>query len=168
MDKLVVVRIGRPTGYLVSWANQGKWSTAENRNIIDNQIIRDHFVEGYNVYIVFLEAGDIPVYTAQVSNVRARNHLDALYPVGNEHGLFQSFIEFDNIFPITNEISSLYDPLLESIRYTRGKQISINNLQAEMPIVMYKALEAVNELHVNNIPYIHTNRTVINPHYNLY
>lgn len=121
MDKLVVVRVGRPTGHLVSWVNQGKWCTPENRNIIDNQIIRDYFVEEYNVYMVFLETGDIPVYTAQVSNVRPRNHLDTQYPIANEHGLFQTFIEFDNIFPITNEIYSLYAPLLNSIRFIRGQ-----------------------------------------------
>jgi hypothetical protein len=167
MDKLVVVRIGRPTGHLVSWVNQGKWSTPENRNIIDNQIIRDFFVEGYNVFIVFLESGDIPVYTARVSNVRQRNNSDSLYPAANEHGPFQTFIEFTNIFRITNEISSLYDPLLNSIQFTRGHQIPIDGFLTELPIVLYKGLESVNDVYINN-NYINANRTVINPHYNLY
>jgi hypothetical protein len=165
MDKLVVVRIGRPTGYLVSWVNQGKWSTPENPNIIDNQIVRDYFVEGYNVYVVFLETGDIPVYTAQVSNVRARNNSDHLYPAANEHGPFQTFIEFTNIFRITNEISLLYAPLLNSIRFTRGHQIPIDGFLSELPIVLYKGLESVNNVYINNN--IWANRTVINPEYNL-
>jgi hypothetical protein len=165
MDKLVVMRIGRSD---YSWVNQKKWSTPENLSIIDNQIVRDYFVEDYNVYLVFLETGDIPVYTALVNNVRARNHLDAQYPIGNNHGLFQTFIEFDNIFPITNDISSLYNPLIESIRYIRGHQVPIDGILSESAIAMYKGLDTINQLYLNNMPYIHTNRTVINPEYNLY
>jgi len=166
MDKVIVVRIGSPAEHLDSWVNQGKWSTPENPNMIDNQIVRDLFVQGYNVYIVFLESGDIPVYTALVTNVRGRNHLDVQYPLGNDHGLFETFIEFNSIFPIPNGVRPLYRPLLDYVRYTRGQQLPINELLSEVPIAVYRSLQTVNNIYINND--IWSNRTVINPEYNLY
>jgi hypothetical protein len=165
MDKLVVVRIGNASGLLQSWYNQKKWSTAENQNIIRNQIIRDLYVEGYNVYILFLESGDIPVYTARVTNVRPRNITDIAYPIANEHGPFQTFIEFDKAFKISADTAVVYRPLLDSIRYKRGQQLHLNGLLSELPIAICKTLETIDDLYVFGNGH---NRTVINPKYNLY
>ena len=165
MDKLVVIRIGNPSGMLATWYNQKKWSVAENPNLIRNQIIRDLYVEGYNVYLLFLESGDIPVYTARVTNVRPRNITDIAHPIANEYGPFQTFIEFDKAFKIGADTSVVYRPLLDSIRYKRGQQLHLNGLLSELPIAICKTLETIDDLYVFGNGH---NRTVINPQYNLY
>ena len=153
MTKVVVVRVGTPN---YNWDT--KWSSPEMRHSINNQTVRDLYVQQFSIIVIFVGTGDIPLSMATVQSVRARdNLLDFHYPNGNELGLFQSFITFQHKFVIPNPSINILQPILDSIKYVPGQQVVVNDNLTLAAIVLYSIIS------VN----FSMNTTYINPAYAL-
>lgn len=151
MTQVVVIRVGRPAHI---WYT--KWSSPEIPHFVNNQTVRDLFVEQHRVIVVFVVTGDIPVFIASVDNVRPRDPLlDSDYPLGNQQGIYHTFLTFRNKYAITNAGMSLLAPIMDYIRYIPGQQIHINNNTSLNAIALF----AIHNVRLDNI----RNTTYINP-----
>ena len=149
MAQVVVVRVGNP---IHNWDT--KWSSPEIHNLVNNQTIRNLYVEQYPLIVIFVGTGDIPLCMASVETVRPRSAIhDADYPVGNVQGLYQTFFTFRRQYPITVPGRQLLQPILDHIRFIPGQQVQINHLSA---------LNAI-ALHTINTVNFSQNNTYINP-----
>ena len=153
MDRLVVVRLGK----LYSPINLGKWSSPE---LPDSQVIRHLFMEGSDVVVLLLGKGDKPLYMGKVLELRPRNNLlDSAYPPE-----YQTFITFSNyrFFDVSQMNTHVFDPILESIRFTRGAQIHIDNDNLAIVVMgFYYGLQSAQNVR----PAPLTNVTVFNPNF---
>ena len=123
MSRLVLVRIGDPNGLWTICKPNGKWSSPE----LHEQVVRNMFVEGYEVYIIFVGTGDKLVAVSKVLNVRERNNNDVVIPTENEIGELKTILTFDTtlMVDIRNSMSNYYPPVLDYVRYRSGSQILI-------------------------------------------
>jgi hypothetical protein len=158
-ERLVVVR----TGYTpINWYRQGKWSTPEQPLALNNQTVRKLSLEGVPLIVLFVGAGDGPLFLVKVHEIRGRDvELDAAYPYANEYGPFLTFMTFDNdpVYAITPELQSMFTPILNSIRYTYGQELIISEELSRMPILYYNALSQ----NKYRMPYFPLNATYILP-----
>lgn len=130
--RLFVVRVGQQNGPWATWSPRLVWSTPENTP----QLIRSSWVEGQDVYVLFVASGDIPIAMTQITGVRARdNERDAPLPRANDTGQFQTIMTYTNLLHINPELEML-PPVLEEIRYVRGHQILVTNAVAQ-PLLHY-------------------------------
>lgn len=152
MTQVVVIRVGRPTHV---WDT--KWSSPEIAQFVNNQTVRDLFVEQYRVIAVFVTTGDIPIFIASIDNVRPRDPLiDSDYPLGNQQGIYHTFLTFRNKYAITATGISLLAPMMDTIRYTPGQQIQINNNTALSAIALF-AIHNTRLDNIRNTTYINLN-----------
>jgi len=171
MESLVVIRVGTPNPYSSLMFSQSKWSSPELPN---SQVVRDQFMEGKTVYVLFIGSNNLPVYMGKVSNVRLRDpNLDSTFPLENEdHVEFKTIIIFspDSLQPIINISADTFTSVISYITFKRGSQILISDRHISTVLIafyrgLYQAVLTTNS-HINN-QYIGGNITVINPNYNL-
>jgi hypothetical protein len=137
MTRLVVVRVGNPTGTWATWFPRGKWSSPELEN---SQVIRNCYVEYEQIIVLFLTFGDIPHSMARVSYVRQRNPIfDVTFPLQNSVGPYRTFFNFTRESFVN--ISYLQDEsitnVLDYVKYKRGHQILIPTGLASPALLFY-------------------------------
>jgi hypothetical protein len=144
MTQVIIVRVGSPVH---NWDT--KFSSPSMPTHINNQTIRNLFVEQYPLIVIFVGTGDIPISMASVDNVRPRHPIeDANYPIGNIQGLYETFFTFRQKYPITASGKKLIQPILDYIRFIPGQQIHINHMSA-LSAVLLHTINTVN-LNINN------------------
>jgi uncharacterized protein YqgV (UPF0045/DUF77 family) len=155
MSRLVLVRVGDPNGLWSTLRDLGKWSSPE----CHQQAVRNSFVEGYNVYCLFVGTGDIPIMAAKVKNVREKINSDIDMPLRNEIGELKTIIEFDldTCIDLVNRIISHYIIALEYVKYKVGSQILIPTNFSENFILYFNNIQTDSKF-IRNI-------TVLNPEY---
>jgi hypothetical protein len=174
MQSLVVIRVGTETNNSQAMFAQYKWSSPELPN---SQTVREQFMEGKTVYVLFIGANNQPVYMGKVANVRPRDAVhDAALPTADEAGnRFQTIITFtpyDSLQEILNPTMEFFEPVLEYIQFRRGSQIHISDRHISLVLIsfyrgLYQSFLTMNA-QFNNRNLINRNVTVINPNYNLY
>jgi hypothetical protein len=172
MESLVVIRVGTDNNNSQAMFAQYKWSSPELPN---SQIVREQFMEGKTVYILFIGSNNLPVYMGKVSNVRARDTvLDAALPThdvsGNRFQTIITFTPYDSLQEILNPTMDFFQPVIEYIQFRRGSQVHISDRHIALVLIsfyrgLYQSFLTINA-QLNN-PYINGNVTVINPNYNL-
>lgn len=123
--RLVFIRVGDANG---SWATASsrnltshKWSTPES----GPQLVRDAWIEGHEVVVLFLTTGDRPSHMGIVTGVRARNNEDdAAFPRRNDLGEFNTIMTFNRLLDVREVQPDLFEHALSDIRYQRGSQIA--------------------------------------------
>jgi hypothetical protein len=151
MSRLVLVRVGDPKGSWSSCKDFGMWASPENHE----QVVRNLFMEGFSVYVVFVGTGDIPLLGTRITNVRERINNDTLIKDTNEIGLLKTIITFDINEGV--DLRNTQDSALEYVRYKRGSQILI-------PTTHSVSILRKISLSLNNMIY-RGNTTVLNPEY---
>jgi hypothetical protein len=123
MSRLVLVRVGEPESSWSICKEFGIWASPENHE----QVVRNLFMEGYSVYILFAGTGDQPLIVTHVTNVRERRRDDTLIQDRNEIGVLKTIITFDinNCVDLRNQLINSYQVALDYVRYKRGSQILI-------------------------------------------
>jgi hypothetical protein len=153
MERLVVVRLGK----LYSPISLGKWSSPE---LPDSQVIRNLFMEGSDVIVLLLGKEGKPLYMGKVLELRPRNPaLDSAYPPE-----YQTFVMFSNyrFFDVSQMNTHVFNPILESIRFTRGAQIHIEDDNLAIVVMgFYYGLQSAQNVR----PAPLTNVTVFNPNF---
>lgn len=91
MNRLVIIRVGDPTGLWQTSMPLGRWSSPESHR----QDVRNLFVEGYTVIAVFVGRGDEPLCAAKITGVRERTIDDAIFPITTDLGDLRTFLQFD-------------------------------------------------------------------------
>jgi hypothetical protein len=156
MSRLVVIRVGNPSGTWAICNTLGRWSSPE----CHNQAVRHAFNEGYAVYGLFVGTGDIPLMAAKITDVRQRMNVDVDIPLRNDIGSLQTIITFDlhTKMDFLNLQTNHYDAALEYVKYKYGSQILIPYSDSENFILYFNNTLTLRQN-------IIVNRTVINPHY---
>ena len=153
MSRLVVVRVGDPSGPWSFFKIIGKWASPENQV----QAVRNMFNEGYTVNILFVGTGDVPLLCSKVLMVRERTTIDIDMPLRNELGELKTIITFDiawSNLDLTYIIPEYHDAILEYVKYRPGSQLVVpNNISQNFINYFYNM--------TNN----RTNQTVLNPEY---
>lgn len=124
--RLVIIRVGEANG---SWAtasarnlNTYKWSTPES----GPQLVRDAWIEGHEVLVLFLTTGDRPSHMGLVTGVRARNNEDDItFPRRNDLGEFNTIMTFNRLLDVREVQQDIFQHALSDIRYQRGVQIAV-------------------------------------------
>lgn len=153
MSRLVVVRVGDPSGPWSFFKIIGKWASPENHT----QAVRNMFNEGYNVHILFVGTGDIPLLCSKVLMVRERTNADFDMHLRNELGELKTIITFDIAWlnlDLTYLITHHHDTILDYVKYRPGSQLVVPNIISQNFINYFYNM-------TNN----RTNQTVINPEY---
>ena len=177
MESLVVIRIGTHNIHSQAMFAQHKWSSPEVPN---SQKVREQFMEGKTVYVLFIGGNNTPLYMGKVADVRARDAvLDTALPTADEAGnRFQTIITFtpyDSLQEILNPTMEFFEPLLEYIQFRRGSQIHISDRHISLVLISFyrgiyqsylTLIAQVNNSYIDN-NLIGRNVTVINPNYNL-
>lgn len=137
MEHLVVVRTSSPANDMPYTFLDGKWASPENSQ---NQVVRELFVQGYSVLVLFVGMNDIPLYMTRITNVRPKNdQTDILFSPTHPLGYLQTFMEFStstsHLLLCSNPI--LTNPILEYIRFRKGHQIFIPRLFSDLVIQDY-------------------------------
>jgi hypothetical protein len=177
MDSLVVIRVGTDNTNSQAMFSQYKWSSPELPN---SQIVREQFMEGKTVYVLFIGGNNIPLYMGKVNNVRPRDAvLDAALPThdiaGNHLQTIITFTPYDSLQEILNPAMEFFQPVLDYIQFRRGSQVHISDRHISLVLVsfyrgLYQSFLTMNAQINNNYIYnnlINRNVTVINPNYNL-
>ena len=123
--RLVIIRVGDANG---SWATASsrnnatyKWSTPES----GPQLVRDAWIEGHEVVVLFVTTGDRPSHMGLVTGVRARNNEDdATFPRCNDIGDLNTMITFGRLLDVREVPQDIFEHVLSDIRYQRGAQIA--------------------------------------------
>ena len=151
MSRLVLVRVGDPESSWSVCKEFGIWASPENHE----QVVRNLFMEGYLVYVLFVGTGDQPLILTNVTNVRERTRNDTLIPERDEIGLLKTIITFDinNYIDLRAALTNAYQLALDYVRYKRGSQILI-------PAAYSVCILRLISLSQNN-----TNTTILNPEY---
>lgn len=178
MESLVVIRVGSETNNNQAMFAQYKWSSPELPN---SQIVRQQFMEGKTVYVLFIGSNNQPVYMGKVNDVRARDPiLDATLPMADEAGnRFQTiitFIPYDSLQEIVSPTIEFFEPVIQYIQFRRGSQIHISDKHISLVLISFyrgiyqSHLTLIAQLNNRYIDgnLINRNVTIINPNYNLY
>jgi hypothetical protein len=137
----------------------GIWGSPEAHE----QAVRNMFVEGYTVYVIFIGTGDKLLMCTKITNVRERIENDSLIPDANEIGPIKTAIIFDpsEVVDLRNNLVSPYQAALDYVKYKAGSQILIPRLYAEPILRLITCLITLSRV---NTEY-RGNQTVINPEY---
>jgi hypothetical protein len=155
MSRLVLIRVGDPGSSWSVCKEFGIWASPENHE----QVVRNFFMEGYSVYLLFVGTGDIPLLGTCVINVRERTNNDILIQERDEIGLLKTIITFDIncCVDLRNQSTNSYQVALDYVRYKRGSQILI---PASYSVSI---LRLISLSHTNTV--YRGNTTVLNPEY---
>jgi hypothetical protein len=142
MSRLVVIRVGDPSGTWRLASRAGKWSSPE----IHFQAVRNAIVEGYNVYGLFVSSGDIPIMTCKIDGIRQRINEDSyLFPLRTDLGELKTVLLFEPNY----NMHYIVKDVLQYVKFEIGSQI----------LVPYeKSISFFNSLRESN-------QTIINPEY---
>jgi len=155
MEHLVVIRTSSPANDIPYTFIDGKWASPETSQ---NQVVRELFVQGYSILVLFLGVNDLPLYMTRITNVRPRNdQTDLVFSLVHPLGYLQTFMEF-SIQPTNMLVTSnpaLTNPILEYIRFRTGHQIFIP-LNLSTPLIQ----DYVHRTNTNN-NISSANRTVV-------
>ena len=171
MESLVVIRVGTDNNNSQAMFAQHKWSSPELPN---SQKVREQFMEGNTVYVLFIGGNNTPVYMGKVADVRARDVvLEAVLPTVDEAGnRFQTIITFtpyDSLQEILNPIMEFFEPVIQYIQFRRGSQIHISDKHISLVLISFYRGIYQSYLTMNaQLNLINRNVTVINPEYNIY
>jgi hypothetical protein len=133
MDSVIVVRIGDSHDMFNRMYSHGKWSSPES-----SSVVREHFLIGFNVYVIFCNESDCPLYITKIINVRHRHYInDANFPLEHPLGKFQIFMEFQPLQVININQIALFNKVKDYIQYKPGHQILINDNMSESIIAYY-------------------------------
>jgi hypothetical protein len=155
MSRLVLVRVGDPESSWSVCKEFGIWASPENHE----QVVRNLFMEGYSVCVLFVGTGDQPLLVTHVTNVRERINNDTLIEDRNEIGLLKTVITFNvnNCLDLRNQLTNSYQIALDYVRYKQGSQILIP-ASYSVSILRLLSLSQTNTIYRGNT-------TVINPEY---
>jgi len=155
MSRLVLIRVGDPGSSWSACKEFGIWASPENHE----QVVRNLFMEGYSVYVLFVGTGDQPLMVSQVTNVRERTRDDTLIQERDEIGLLKTIINFDieKTIDMRNELTNLYQSAIDYVRYKRGSQILI---PASYSVSIFRLISLSQKNTIQR-----GNRTVINSEY---
>lgn len=155
MSRLVLVRVGDPESSWSVCKEFGLWASPENHE----QVVRNFFMEGYLVYVIFVGTGDQPLIVTSVTNVRERTRNDTLIQERDEVGLLKTIITFDinNFLDLRSQLTNSYQLALDYVRYKRGSQILIPESYS-VSILRLLSLSQTNTVYRGNM-------TVLNPEY---
>ena len=137
MDTLIAVRLGTLENEITTRLLKGKWSSPEGAF---SRKVEGSFMNGENVYVLFLNQSNNPVYMTKIINVRPRSILEDIdFPVElSETGQsFDSFMEFIPENTIHIENNPLFKKIAEYVRYSRGLQVVLPKHLAESGIYYY-------------------------------
>ena len=171
MESLVVIRVGTDNNNSQAMFAQHKWSSPELPN---SQKVREQFMEGNTVYVLFIGGNNTPVYMGNVADVRARDVvLDATLPTVDEAGnRFQTIITFtpyDSLQEIVSPTMEFFEPVIQYIQFRRGSQIHISDRHISLVLISFYRGIYQSYLTMNaQLNLINRNVTVINPEYNIY
>jgi hypothetical protein len=149
METLVVVRVSDPIEVFNERINNNKWSSPELNN---NQIVRDLFMQGSNVVILFLGLGNMPLCMGRVFSVRPQNNEDIGFE--NHH---ETIILLDNGLQDLRNIINLdiLNPAIHSIRFRPGNQLEITERDLAWPVIaFYRGLCQSFNVYRGNVNYI--------------
>jgi hypothetical protein len=136
MECVVAVRIGNLQGFFNSVATvKGKWSSPDG---LESDAVREYFVQGYAVYVVFCDHSGKAIYMTRVTGVRPRSLRDYDFPLENDLGRFNTFFEFDPSMAMHIIGSPVFNRLQNAIRYTVGYQIPMDIHTTDSLIGYYK------------------------------
>jgi len=113
MSKLVVIRVGDPAGTWATARQSGKYSTPESQT----QAVRNLYMEGNRVVVLFVGTNDVPLKLATVDRVRPK------FPTEDSNPELQTYMEWSESFDIEAADPEIFEKLRTSIRYTRGQQV---------------------------------------------
>jgi hypothetical protein len=115
MSKLVVIRVGD---------QDGTWSVTKSRNTHSTpesqaQHVRNLFMQGHAVTVLFVGNNDIPLKLASVVNVRYKSADDDSNPE------LQTYMDLypTESFDVEPADPALFEKLRLSIKFNRGKQV---------------------------------------------
>ena len=171
MESLVVIRVGTDNNNSQAMFAQHKWSSPELPN---SQKVREQFMEGNTVYVLFIGGNNTPVYMGKVADVRARDVvLEAVLPTVDEAGnRFQTIITFtpyDSLQEIVSPTMEFFEPVIQYIQFRRGSQIHISDKHISLVLISFYRGIYQSYLTMNaQLNLINRNVTVINPEYNIY
>jgi hypothetical protein len=139
---------------MTSWSvckEFGIWASPENHE----QVVRNFFMEGYSIYVLFVGTGDQPLMVTRVTDVRERRRNDTLIPERDEIGILKTIISFDinNSIDLRAPLTNSYQLALDYVRYKQGSQILIPTAYS------------VGILRLISLSQTNTNTTVLNPEY---
>ena len=159
MSRLVLIRVGDPSGPWAACNLAGKWSSPENHS----QIVRNAFVEGYSVIGLFVGTGDVPLMAYKITDVKPRQNDDTVIPMRNELGELKTILKFNSRYSVrfTGIVPELYQDILEYAKYRVGSQILIPNSETENFIPYFNGMH---DLLANSALYM-GNTTYFNPDY---
>ena len=151
MNRLVIVRVGDPEEWN-RYRSLGRWSSPENHT----QVVRNFFVEGYNVITLFVGRGDIPLAAARVTNVRERLMEDSVFPTRSDLGDLRTFFEFDpqTILNLENGFTVTHHTSLQQSRYQIGSQIAIHPNTAREFLNYFLVMTSVNTPYRGNVTFL--------------
>ena len=115
MSKLVVIRVGNPTGSWAQSVERGFISTPESQV----QHARNLFMEGNEVIALFVGTGDILLGMSKISSIRSRATTDTS---NIDLQTFMTFTKSDYIDILTADIT-VFEKVLAYIKYRQGQQI---------------------------------------------
>lgn len=145
----MVVRMGDTRYDVVS---NKKWSTPEVAYFLNNQTIRNLFMEYNTIIVLFVSTGDIPVCMGRIENVRQRlDTLDSDYPDASFSGPYETFLTFveGSMLNLTETAQTIFTNVIASIKFTQGHQILIDSRLSRVIMLFYNSriianLEATN------------------------
>lgn len=123
MNRLVIIRVGDPTGLWQTSMPLGRWSSPE----LHRQDVRNLFVEGYTVIALFVGRGDEALCAAKITGVRERTIDDIIFPVSTDLGDLRTVLQFDpnTIFYLQPTYTVTHFESINYIKYRVGSQLII-------------------------------------------
>ena len=149
MECVIAVRIGTLQNIFNSVCTiKGKWSSPDTN---EYDAVREYFVQGYSVYVVFCDHSGKAIYMTRVTGIRPRSALrDMDFPIENEFGRFNTFFEFDPTMAMHVLGSPVFKRLQNAIRYTVDHQIAMDIHTTDSLVGYYKGfLDGYQSVNVN-------------------
>lgn len=133
MSKLVVIRVGDQHGTWPVAKSKGMYSTPESQA----QIVRNLFMQGHSVTVLFVGLNDTPLKLASVINVRSKClHEDADPDL-------QTYMDLNpaESFDIDTANPAIFDKLRFSIKFKRGPQVIPDGCSATHVLAFFEGLK---------------------------
>ena len=133
MNKLVVIRVGEPNGPWATAKSSGKYATPESQP----QHVRNLFMEGSPVVLLFVGTNDVPLKLASVSNVRSK------YVSEDSDPELQTYMELNvtESYDIDAADPTIFEKLRFSIKYKRGRQVIPDGCAATHVLAFFEGLK---------------------------
>lgn len=133
MTKLVVIRVGNQHGTWPVVKSKGMYSTPESQD----QCVRNLFMQGHAVTVLFVGLNDVPLKLASVLNVRSKYLHEDTDPE------LQTYMDLDPVesFDIETADPSIFEKLRFSIKFKRGQQVIPDDCSATHVLAFFQGLK---------------------------